>query len=223
MPLLNLALIRALVKEALADESFAQRCALNSPWLATTLDDYTFAQIIKASYQAQNLYERLEQIYHFCRNFADHSIQHHQALHEWIDDQGELPFDPFDDLHFHFAEGSACSLPARIEQYAELHQLRVNFGKRQRKQVEYWQQLFGENSQHPGFERKPGVITQTDELPAALPSNLAITQQIHRIEVEHCLDDYNTFYQQTRAFIHEYRSSGNIQTCCQKIVAFFRE
>ncbi|GAB3258512.1 hypothetical protein GCM10027347_21850 [Larkinella harenae] len=224
MNLLNLALIRALVKEALATQSLAQRCAFNNPWQTTQLDALTFTQIFKASLQAQNLYERLQQIYLYCRDMATNAIQYHQEMHEWIDEEGEFPFDPFDELFHHFDDGSAYALPACIEQYEELYQLQINFSTHQQQKIHDWEQLFGKKSSHPfRHDQHPGLIAQEVAISADAPLDHEINRQIHHIEMEHCLDGYNSFYQQAKTLLETYRGTGDIQTCSRELLAFFKE
>ncbi|WP_111631609.1 hypothetical protein [Larkinella arboricola] len=222
---LHLTRIRALTQEALSALKRAQGGAFNNPWQSMPLAPQSFTPIFKAALQAQNLYERLEKIYLFCADLAANKIQSYREAHEWFDEEGEFSFEPFDELRRYYDDGSAYALPIRIEQYQELYQLQIDFKNRQLKKAAYLHELFGQTSPRKvGMAETGGdLLVHTTDLPAGWRQEVERDQPLKQIEVEHCLDGYDAFYEQSLALIDYHQRLGNVQACAQRILAFFKE
>ncbi|RCR68298.1 hypothetical protein [Larkinella punicea] len=221
MAFINLELIGALRNEA--RHAFRLAESVSYGWdkeESTMLDPETYMMMIKAHFQAKNLFDNLSKLHTVLSDFAAGDFQKYIEQFEEFAEDGQV-FDPIDDVLYFFTagtidgRGTIHSLPPKIEQYAELCALTGSYARIRETSRTGIQKIFGDafrpHYEAEGPDRERTFVPES-ELPADLVDVLHADRDIKEIETEYALDKYNDFYHACRVLIEVHACSAEYET-----------
>lgn len=224
MALINLKLIGELASGALLAEAMFEAHMLGLEHRLLTILDADIVAAVKINKQATNLLEQLKSLHQCCTDIVTDKLTRHMESYERYRDDETPPFDPFDLIRTHFDSGSIHDLPPVIEQYTALLQYASHHSRLQKAKREGLQKFFG-NTVQLGYlvkdENGESSVIPESEMPEGVVHTMKANQEIRDIDVEYCLDKYNTFVQQCSALIKTHEQTGDYTTCAAEILKLY--
>lgn len=222
MPLINLKLIAELAQHNHHYKYIFDGWMLGWEERESTVTDTMVVNAVRLTKQADNLFEGLKRLHQTCFDLAANNLLPYQQEHERFAEDEE-PYDPFDTLLFRFDSESVRDLPDKIEQYSELHYQVSVYPALKQAEREGFDKFFGPMKKYYSATDAAGqpVMVPQDQLPDGYVEQFDASEAIDDINVEYCLDQYNTFFRTCLQTIDNYRPSGDIVHCAQVILDLF--
>lgn len=214
--MLNLKQIRELYMGAFTSVRMFHADLLNSDY-PMDLPDIAerYWAISKVHQQSDNLTDCLNSLHKKLTDFAagnfDKYIEEHN---KYAEDETDI-FDPYKELRYSMNDSDwLYSLPSDINQYSDLLIFQRTNSERQKIQAEALKKFF------PGLEWSimskdeigNDIMVKESELPADVINRIEANREIHDIEVEYCLDNYNAWYQSIKQMIEDRRPFSEMLT-----------
>ncbi|WP_338876943.1 hypothetical protein WBJ53_14900 [Spirosoma sp. SC4-14] len=222
MALINLELIGLLYDQARSSKQLATSQCYN--WdNDSDIKPELFVRLYKTYKQAENLLDKLRKLHAVCRDLATDNLQAYYEDYEQHADEETPPFDPFEEIIYHFFSDTIRDLPPTIAQYKELCMLAANYQHIRETHDAGFQQFFGDVDLHYQGTDQAGnpVFIAQSQLPEEVRNLIEINRQIKLIEVGYCLDGYDTFYLRAQAAIDLSKETNDYKGCAAYILSLY--
>lgn len=175
-----------------------------------------FVTLLKMHLQAQNLLTKLRRVHKTCTDFVTGNFDSYIDAHNWHEakqsEEFRSPYEPINELHHCFSGMMADGLPTRIEQYSELVSLARSFADHCKTLRPYQFELVDST----GYVD----IVSEEDLSDETRLRLVSERESQNVEVQFCLDQYNTFYELATGLLIE-DTSEDVQSIAQSMLTFF--
>ncbi|GAB2774271.1 hypothetical protein GCM10027275_16630 [Rhabdobacter roseus] len=204
--MLNLNLIKELRDDASLMELFYTAQLLNVPGEPVEEDlAGLYLTAAKRKGQAVALYQNLRGLHQKLSDFAAGKFGPYFNAH--CKYSGAESFDPYHELRISMNCEVVDDLPEHIEQYAELVAFAEQTSLRSKMMIDSVRHLapnFRFQYRATNEEGNP-IIVFEDHWTEDQKNKKEVEQDLHNIEVEHCLDKYNAWYQAMMTALDEVR------------------
>lgn len=162
-------------------------------------------KVLKANLQAKHLVNNLERLKKMMIDFSLENFDDYIDQHKEFAGEDELPYDPYMDLTYAIESQSITDLPSDISKYSEFLSIAESYVFRESKTDEFFDSIFPNLTKYVQVKDESGetFMMPENEIPVDQIEKRDIRKELTRINAEHCLDNYNKWYETINYMIKE--------------------